>query len=156
MNTTVETESAKAEKLAHSVLDIMESLVAVMEEEIMTLGQGDYARMESVRCEKMKIVREYQSNMTSLVGEENRVNMLSPPVKAKLKNIGLKLAEVSKKNASVLSSAIQGTQAFLHTVMSAAQKKSRNMDSYDDPRKSRYLSGAYSPTANPVAVDRTA
>lgn len=156
MNATMQAEAAKTEKLAHNMLDIMESLVSVMEEELAVLGSGQYERMEDVRRDKMKIVRDYQINMTALVSEDSRIKTLAPPLRQKLKELGLKLAKVSEKNATALRSAINGTQAFLHTIMSAAQKQTKNMDSYIDPRKGRKALGSYSPTANPIAVDRTA
>ncbi|MDD3182258.1 MAG: hypothetical protein PHD48_05590 [Alphaproteobacteria bacterium] len=156
MKEVIEASDDKAAKLAQDILTLMESLVAIIEQENMLLDQKDYAAMELLRVEKMKMVRHYQQQMAAIGQNENQLKTLPQALRTKIRQVGLKLAQISKSNAVALKSAITGTQAFLQTIMSAAQKQSKNMDSYADPRKARALLGSYSPIANPVAVDRTA
>lgn len=152
-----ESDDDKAVKLAEKVLDLMESLTTVMEQEIELLMSKDYAAMETIRKDKLRITKDYQIHMALIADNDNGLKSISGTLRGRLKEVGLKLARLSERNAVMLKSAITGTQAFLQTVMQAAQKQCRNMESYGDPRKTQAATlGSYSPVVNPVAVDRTA
>lgn len=143
-------------KIAHSVVVVMESLAEVMEREMALIDKKDYNAMEDIRKEKLKMVRDYQTQMTVIAENDGVLKALPQATRQTLKEVGLKLAKVSQKNELALRAAITGTQALVQTIMSAARNQSKNMDSYSDPRKSPMMLGSYSPMCNPVAVNRTA
>lgn len=149
-------KSPDGEKLARAVLDIMRALIGSMELELALLEKKEYASMEPVRKEKAKLIRDYQMNMGIVAEHPEAIKNAPEEIRGALRQVGLKLAKTSERNAIVLKAAITGTQSLLQTIITAARNNNRPTECYADPRKDPLMLGSYSPKCAPVAVNRTA
>ncbi|MGE4350569.1 MAG: hypothetical protein AB7E52_00075 [Bdellovibrionales bacterium] len=148
--------SINIEKLAQNLLKIMQVLTAVMEREIDMLEHKQYEELERVRGDKYKAMRDYETAVKVVSNHRVAFKTLPAEVRQGLREAELKMKKVGAKNKDLLRAAIEGTHFLLQTVVKAAQKRTKMMDSYDDLRKRRFSVGDYSPKSLPVAVDRNA
>lgn len=140
--------------LLESTLTVMEELASVMQEEWQTLQRQDLAGIAAIAQRKGKLVMAYQANMKAIAAEPSLLAQASAAMRAKLKTAGQKLAEIGVKNAQALQAATAATQELVRTLIGLVKEEALPKQGYSDPRTAHLALGVYSPTCQPVAVNR--
>jgi flagellar biosynthesis/type III secretory pathway chaperone len=142
--------------LVEATLNVMTELAQVLGEEIKLLKKNDVTAIRELLRRKSKLVINYQSNMKSIAANPDLVKQASAGMRARLKTSGLRLAEVTERNATVLVGAVTGTQRLIQHIIKTVKEEALPKKGYSDPRMAHMELGTYSPTCLPVAVNRTA
>jgi len=142
------------EKLADALIGSMTSLTRVMDEEIDLLKKRDYAAMNAVRQQKVRLLRDYSIQHQSLALNPEALKFAPQVKRIRLRTVADGFAQATARNTSELKAAVVATQSLLQTIMDAARKENKGSDCYVDTRKDPFLSGSYSPICSPVAVSR--
>jgi hypothetical protein len=142
--------------LVEATLAVMTELAQVLGEEIKLIKKNDVAAVRELLRRKSKLVIKYQSNMKSIAANPDLVKQAPADMRAILRTTGVRLAEVTERNATVLGGAVTGTQRLIHHIIRVVKEEALPKKGYSDPRTARMELGTYSPTCLPVAVNRTA
>lgn len=136
--------------------EIMVKLALMMDEETQLIKSRNLEALGGLREKKARLARDYQINIETLARRPELLRDVPIEKRARMKVMGQKLDEATRRNVVVVEAALGATRALVQTVIDAAKKNARVTDSYTDPRKSPLLLGSYSPTSEPLAINRTA
>ncbi len=153
---SVQQPAAKPGSVLEDALSVMSELEKVLADEIALLAKHDMTGLKEITPRKNKLVIDYQSRLKSLVAHGDMLAKATPAMRDKLKTRGIKLAEVTERNALALRTAAQCSQRLINHIIRQVKEEALPKQGYDDPRKANLNLGAYSPTCQPLAVSRTA
>lgn len=156
MNALKPKNQEKNPPIIEATMSIMSDLIVVMTEELALLQKINIAGIQDLMRRKTRLFLDYQANMKSIAAQPDIMTKLSVETRAKLKDLGVRLAEVAARNAAALKAAALATEKLLRNIIRAVREQKLPKQTYTNPRHSGRAFGGYSPTCRPVAVNRTA
>jgi hypothetical protein len=133
------------------LMAIMEELTALMQEEAPLITERNSARHAELVKRKQELMMDYQAAIKMM--SDNPQMMASLPVaeRARLKQAGATLDEVSRDNAKAIRVAYQATERLLAVIMEETRKDLHKESGYSG---NAVFSMAEKPKAPPVAYSQ--
>ena len=103
--------------VVESTLDVMTELADVLNVELNLLKKNDVEAIKALLMNKNSLLIHYQSNMKAIAANPDLLAQAPTEMRAKLKAMGTKLAEVSERNATALKAAVGGTRRLIDHII---------------------------------------
>ena len=145
---------AGAPPLIISLIALMDDLVELMTAEIeLVMGRKFEAHKELLK-RKQKLTLEYRTSVKSLAAQPDLLKQLPEDVRRKLKAAAQKLADAAERNARSLRTAVTTVQRLIQNIVSYIKSEVLTKPGYKNPKTAYLELGNYSPTCQPIAVQR--
>ena len=139
-----------------AMLNLMDQLIAVIAEENEVIMDRKTKEHEVILQRKQRLTVDYHASMKLLAAQPDALKALPDDVRQSLRTSANKLADVSERNGRILRSAMVATQRLLQNIISMIKLEALPAHSYKNPQTAHLQLGGYSPTCQPVVVNRTA
>lgn len=145
----------KRSKEGAELVDVMQTLIDVMNEETALIRVKDVSNLELIGRRKMELVRAFEKNMACLVASPEGLKSVDAPMRDALRNVRKACEDSARENAGVLRGAMEATKNVVEMIVEAAVKKTKETDGYKDPRKNAFGVAPREDICRPVAFSRT-
>ena len=144
-------ENSTPEDVGNELIVMMNSLSDIMVRETAALKAKEMKVLKKTSCDKIQLLREYQRTLVVLSNNPRMLQSLKGDLRQKLRETRDSCEKIARTNHSSLKGALQATQGLVETIVKAAVKSARKMDSYKDPRKTGHEPGTLQEYCDPVA-----
>ena len=144
-----------APRIVSATVALMEELARVLIQEIDVVSQRKLKEHPALLKHKQKLAMDYRSNMKSIAAQPDLLKKLSDDAKQAIREVAQKLAEAADRNARTLRAAVTATQQLIQNIVAMVRVEVMPRQSYKNSAKAHLQLGNYSPTCQPVAINRS-
>jgi hypothetical protein len=137
------------------IIALIDEMIAVMEEEIPLVENRKRAQHAELLKRKQRLTLDYRASLKAIVLEPELLKQVPDELRAKARDAGDRLAEVSDRNGRTLRAIMMATQRLVQTIVSMVRSEVLPKSGYANTQPG-YKESSYSPLCKPVTVCKTA
>lgn len=149
---TTALQSPPTAALTH-LIGVIDELSLLLEDEVSLIERRDRADYAELLRRKQRLTLDYTADIKSLATQTGLIESLPEETRNALRHAGKKLEAAVERNARALQVAMIATQKLVQGIIGAVREETQKPLTYANPKT--VTQGAYSPVAEPVAVNRT-
>ena len=147
----VKPETASVTHLLTRIIDLIDDLVAVMEEEITLVEKRDRLAHAELLKRKQRLTLDYRASLKTFILEPDLLRKVPDVLRTKARAAGNRLAEASGRNARVIRAIMTASQRLVQSIVAIVKDEVLPSSGY-----TRVQTGSYSPTCKPVTIYKSA
>lgn len=151
---TKQEPNKEGQAIGQDLVAMMKALTEIMNAETEALKIKDVKSVERSSLKKIQLLREYQKSLAVLAQNPTILKEIDGGLRKELQATRKTCESAAQRNSTSLKGALKATQHLIETIVQAAIKSTKKMESYSDPRTKHLELGAQNRICDPVAYCR--